>query len=484
MKTGGKASLHPCTFAAVFGAVLFIRATAQNFTVLYTFTGGLDGGNPQCELILSSNVLYGTTASGIPVSYGRLFSLNSDGTGFRTIYSFDPASGGVAPFGGLVISGNTLYGTASSGGSAQNGTVFSVNIDGTGFNLLHDFSGAPFATNTDGAQPLASLILSSNTLYGTAWSAGGGTNGTVFKLRTDGLDFTMLHDFSVGILWGANTNFDGANPHCPLLLINDTLYGTTEICGSYGMGTVFKLDIDGSEFTTLHHFTTAGFFPFVTNADGAFSSAGLVSSGNRLYGTAANGGTFGYGTVFSINTDGSGFTNLHGFASTDGAHPFAGLVLFGNTLYGTTCYGGSSDSGTVFAVGTNGTDFTTLHGFSGQSPPVGANSDGANPVSALTLSGSTLHGTASEGGSLGYGTVFSISLLPQLTISLSGRNAILTWPTNYAGFDYAGYVLQSAPTISVPATWTNVLSAAAIVNGQYTVTNTISGSQQYYRLSR
>jgi uncharacterized repeat protein (TIGR03803 family) len=125
-----------------------------------------------------------------------------------------------------------------------------------------------------------------------------------------------------------------------------------------------------------------------------------------------------------------------------------------------------------------------LHSFSGQSPPVGANSDGANPVSALTLSGSTLHGTASEGGSLGYGTVFSISLLPQLTISLSGRNAILTWPTNYAGFDYAGYVLQSAPTISVPATWTNVLSAAAIVNGQYTVTNTISGSQQYYRLSR
>jgi uncharacterized repeat protein (TIGR03803 family) len=67
----------------------------------------------------------------------------------------------------------------------------------------------------------------------------------------------------------------------------------------------------------------------------------LVLSGNALYGTTRNGGN-GNGTVFSISTDGTGFTALHSFSGTsgslttnnDGAVPYAGLVLSGNTLYG------------------------------------------------------------------------------------------------------------------------------------------------------
>jgi len=97
-------------------------------------------------------------------------------------------------------------------------------------------------------------------------------------------------------------------------------------------------------------------------------------------------------------------------------------------LYGTTPYGGASGGGTVFAINTDGTGFRNLHSFTG-------GSDGANPFAGLILSGNTLYGTASSGGSSGSGTVFSIFIQPQLTLIPSGPYVILTWPTNYVGFN-------------------------------------------------
>ena len=79
--------------------------------------------------------------------------------------------------------------------------------------------------------------------------------------------------------------------------------------------------------------------------------------------------------------------------NSDGANPYAGLILSGNTLYGTACGGGSSGNGTVFAVNTDGTGFTNLHSFTHLVLP-GTNSDGANPYAGLILSGNTLYGTA------------------------------------------------------------------------------------------
>src|SRR6266705_334972 len=126
----------------------------------------------------------------------------------------------------------------------------------------------------------------------------------------------------------------------------------------------------------------------------------------------------------------AGSTNSSGvYTNIDGAGPSCGLILSGNTLYGTAFGGGALRRGTVFAVNTDGTGFTTLHAFTGDS-------DGASPYAGLILSGNTLYGTALGGGSSGAGTVFSLSFRPQLTIVRSGPNVILTWPTNVAGFDY------------------------------------------------
>jgi uncharacterized repeat protein (TIGR03803 family) len=213
---------------------------------------------------------------------------------------------------------------------------------------------------------------------------------------------------------------------------------------------VFQLKTDGTGFTNLHSFTYG---------DGMNPRAGLILSGNTLYATANQGGSNGDGTVFAVKTDGSGFTNLHHFAlgsyggpsysytNSDGGNPGAGLILSGNKLYGTAERGGSSDGGTVFALNTDGSGFTLLHDFI-------YGSGGANSSAALVLSGNTLYGTAWSGGSFGSGTVFRLLILPRLSIVRSGTNVIVAWPTNYTGF-----ALQSAPAIN--GTFTNLPSATS-----------------------
>jgi uncharacterized repeat protein (TIGR03803 family) len=102
----------------------------------------------------------------------------------------------------------------------------------------------------------------------------------------------------------------------------------------------------------------------------------------------------------------------------------------------------------------------------------------------LILSGNTLYGTAAKGGSAGNGTVFSLSFRPQLAITASGTNVILSWPTNVAGFDYTGYTLQSTTNPVSPAVWNTNSPAPVVIAGQNTVTNPITRPQRFYRLVR
>jgi uncharacterized repeat protein (TIGR03803 family) len=118
----------------------------------------------------------------------------------------------------LILSGNTLYGTASVGGISGDGTIFAIHAGGTGFTNLHTFAGR------DGANPVASLILSANTLYGTASTGGSSGIGAVFAVNTNGMAFTNLYNFN-----GGN---DGGDPRGSLILLGNTLYGTTRNGGS------------------------------------------------------------------------------------------------------------------------------------------------------------------------------------------------------------------------------------------------------------
>ena len=142
--------------------------------------------------------------------------------------------------------------------------------------------------DSDGWNPLACLVLNGNTLYGTA-EYGGNGYGTVFKMDTNGANFAVLHYFAGGAS-------DGSYPGAGLTLNSNTLYGTTVDGGSANYGTVFRLATDGGDFTLLYSFTSGWF----TNADGATPQSVLVVDGNTLYGTADSGGISTYGTVFKL----------------------------------------------------------------------------------------------------------------------------------------------------------------------------------------
>ncbi len=466
---------------------------AQTFKTLYDFTNGIDGANPVAGLILSGNRLYGTASSGGSSKEGTVFRLNTDGTDFTNLHSFTALSqitygsnsDGSLPTGGLILSGNRLYGTAKYGGSSGDGTVFAVNTDGMDFTNLHSF-----IYSVNGAYPYARLLLSGNTLYGTASSGCSSGNGTVFAVNTDDMVLTPLHIFPVEH-FNANftsTNSDGALPYGGLVLSGNTLYGMASQGGTNGNGTVFSVNLDSTGFTVRHFFSATSGASF-TNSDGSNPEGGLLLSSNTLYGTAIGGGANGNGTIFRLNLDGSGFTNLYNFSAlvsgtnSDGIQPDGDLILSGGTLYGTADGGGSSGYGTVFRLNTDGTGFTNLYSFT--APILNrTNSDGIRP-NGLILSGNTLYGTAPQGGIAGFGTVFSLSLgsstvpSPQLAIAASGTNVILTWLTNATGF-----TLQSATNLVSPSVWSTNLPAPVVVNGQNTVTNPISVTRQFYRLTQ
>ena len=323
---------------------------------------------------------------------------------FVTLHNFNFVDGD-SPESPLIAFDNTLYGTAVGGGSAGNGTVFKVNTDGTGFATLYNFG------NSDGFFPVAGLARNGDALFGIAAGGGDPGSGTIYTINIDGTGFTNIYDFSV--VDNQGLNHDGANPDASLVLAGDTLYGTTSEGGSAGTGTIFKINTDGSGFTSLYSFTAVDINR--ENNDGAFPTTRLVVSGRTLYGTASQGGTGGSGTLFSINTDGTGFVTLHSFSATenngfnrDGKNPDAPLALAGGTLYGTTFNGGSERSGTLFRIDIDGGDFTILHAFSATDDH-GFNNDGANPAGALVFSDDMLYGTTVQGGKGGAGTIFAIN---------------------------------------------------------------------------
>ncbi|MCK7479253.1 MAG: hypothetical protein M0C28_19230 [Candidatus Moduliflexus flocculans] len=120
---------------------------------------------------------------------------------------------------------------------------------------------------------------------------------------------TLLHEFAGGI-------DDGKWPYGDLLISGSTLYGMTHLGGNGNLGTIFKMQFDGSDFTPLHRF--AG-----PPVDGQHPVGNLILFGSTLYGMTNYGGKSHMGTIFKIQTDGSGFALVHSFAggATDGRYP-------------------------------------------------------------------------------------------------------------------------------------------------------------------
>lgn len=389
---------------AALGAASVPPACAQfTFQTIKSFGFPAQTGiYPTARLIQGSDgVLYGTTSLGSTGGYGTVFRVNKDGSGYlvlKTISGSPPygeINGSLVAAGynaGLVQgSDGTLYGTTYYGGTSSNGTIFKIDTDGSGYAILRSFTG----TAGDGANPMAEVIQGTDgALYGTTYGGGASGLGTVFKISTDGSGYAVLRSFT-------GTAGDGAVPYQEAGLVQGSdgaLYGTTfyggnggDGTGSSGLGTLFKINTDGSGYAVLRSFTGAP-------GDGANPSTGLVQGRDgSLYGTTQNGGS-GDGTVFKLNTDGSGYTVLRKF-SGDGAHPESRLIQGTNgMLFGTTFLGGVGN-GTVFGISTNGSSYAVLKALTGPA------SDGKWPIGLTLGNDGELYVTSVRGGADNSGAI-------------------------------------------------------------------------------
>ena len=268
------------------GVVFSVPIGGGPDTVLHAFAGGVDDGlRPYSSLTQSSGTLYGTTWAGGGSSVGVVFSESTGGGSDSILHSFAGGADGTQPYGSLVQSGNTLYGTTVNGGSNNDGLVFSESTSGGTPTALASFTGN--TGTSPGTDPYGSLLLSptDSTLYGMTSYGGGNGDGVIFSIPAAGGPETVLHVFD---------GTDGAYPKDSLIQAPDgTLYGTTFQGGASGDGTIFAIQPDGSGYQVLDSFD---------GTDGQNPSGGLLLDGSTLYGTTETFGSDGHGEVFSATT--------------------------------------------------------------------------------------------------------------------------------------------------------------------------------------
>jgi uncharacterized repeat protein (TIGR03803 family) len=303
---------------------------------------------------------------------------------------------------------NLLYGTTLDGGTHNNGIIFSIGQDGTDYQVLFSLH------NSIGDESHSCFVIVNNILYGMTASGGDNGEGVIFSFDPAAptptctatptptptpTNFQTLYSF-------ACASSTGKEPHGRLTLDPNgtTLYGMTRKGGDHDFGVVFSIDTNGDNYTELHDFSGGG-------SDGATSDHGyVVQSGDHLYGMTTNGGHHNDGVLFKIKTDGSAFQLLYKFGEThhDGKNPYGSLLLVGNQFYGTTANGGDNDLGTVFVINTDGSGYHRLYSFSGQTN----HGDGAKPIDNVVLVNGWLYGMTTEGGVNGQGAIFKVSPNP------------------------------------------------------------------------
>ncbi|MEO1263586.1 MAG: choice-of-anchor tandem repeat GloVer-containing protein [Bacteroidota bacterium] len=369
------------------GVIYSIDTNGSNFSILHHFSS-TEGEFPFGVLLEASDgSLYGMTNGGGSFEYGTLFKINKDGTGFVSLHSFDNYTEGRNPYGGLIEdTTGALYGTLWAGGPELGGSVFKIQKDGTGLELLKTF---PFSVD-DGSLPFCTLLEGANgKLYGNTNSGGGNFIGVIFSLDKNGDNYSVLHEFA---------QLQGRNPFIGNQLIETTdgkLIGTTRLGGTYDKGVIYEINIDGTGFNKIHEF----------NDQGANPHAGVLAINGKLIGSNSRGGSSDGGVLFSVSENGTGYETLHDFSKTNsnGFVPSATPILVNDEwTYGSTREGGNYGFGTVYRLLTDGSSLETIFHFDEIS--------GANPNTDLLLaSNGLLFGTALNGGEFNNGTIFQIN---------------------------------------------------------------------------
>ncbi|HEY6977651.1 MAG TPA: choice-of-anchor tandem repeat GloVer-containing protein, partial [Chitinophagaceae bacterium] len=361
------------------GVVFSFDPASSTYTKLKDFAGP-EGSGPVGGLIQASNgQLYGMTNSGGSSNNGAIFSFDPSLSSYTKLKDFDGTNGKNPSDRVIQASDGKLYGMTTGGGSSNNGVIFSFDLSTLAYSKLKDFDGS-----ASGSSPNGSLIQASDgKLYGLTNSGGARFRGVMFSFNISSSTFTKLIDFN---------ELNGSYPNGTLFQASDgKLYGLTP--GSVGFGIVFSFSLSTSTLTVLHE--------FAENDNGLFAYGSLIkASDGKLYGMTGYGGSNGVGVIFSFDPVSSMYNKLKDLDLAGGSSPHGSLMQASDgKLYGMTYRGGSNDLGVIFSFDLSTSIYTKLKDFN--SP------DGAFPFGSLIQAADgKLYGMTSSGGTSG-GVIFS-----------------------------------------------------------------------------
>jgi uncharacterized repeat protein (TIGR03803 family) len=380
-------------------------ASASSTQVIYSFTGGNDGEYLDTDLVIdAAGNIYGTTVQGGAFGGGTVFELSPSGTGWThtVLYSFTGGKEGGEPYKGVTLDAEgNLYGTAvtGGGGSCEGGCGVIFKLTNTGGiwtqSVIHYFTGG-----NDGSGPGSGLTFDHHGfLYGMTPTGGSYGLGVIYQLRpqADGTwRLNLIHTFTGGE--------DGSSGSAGRLIVDraGNLYGVTTVGGANDKGIAFQMT------HTQAGWTLVPLYAFKDQPDGALPYGGLIfDRAGNLYGTTYYAGASDVGTVYKLTHANGSWTEtvLYNFkGGSDGSSPISTLVsdAAGN-LYGTTSDGGTQCAcGVIFklARGVNGAWAESVpYRFPG-APGAGFSYNGMVGDAAGNFYGATTHGGPANDGTI------------------------------------------------------------------------------------
>lgn len=323
--------------SAGLGALYQITPAGQE-TVVYSFTGGNDGGMDLyipggTPVEASDGNIYGTTTVGGTEQGGTIYRYNLQTGTLTTVFQQPSQTTGGAVVGSLIDDGKgTLYGATAGGGTYQDGSIFSYNYRTNTFTTLYSFTGG-----SDGDTPETKLILGADGyLYGTDAAYLTTQTGSIFRVGTDGSNFQVLHTFTGGA--------DGSHVSNVVQYSDGNLYGTTLIGGANGDGTFFQLVPNGANSTLNVLYTFA-------STDGHYVGTPFIGGDGKFYVAGIMGGSNSLGEVEQLDNQGNK-ADVFDFTMSIGSDVFPLFESTDGNLYGTTTFGGANSSGDVYKLAT------------------------------------------------------------------------------------------------------------------------------------
>lgn len=366
-----------------------VKTDGTGWTDLYTFNFPTDGYGSIAGLTEApGDSLFGVQIAGGSSDQGTLYTIKKDGTGFSVLHHFTTATGSY-PESKLVYFDGKLYGTTTQGGNEDMGVLYTINPDGTGYRIVHHFDpGTHFTGNVFGNISIASNGRIFGSFYQFYYLSGHPYR--LFKVDTSGANFEL---FMSAVSY--NQHDFGHFTQDVLLTDNDeNIFLVTAEMGRHDGGAFSQADTSGNAIS-LYHFghSPNGFRPM----------NGLIKASNgRLYGTALIGGIDGNGVVFSINADGLDYTKHHEFTDAEG-YESSGKLLEASDgkLYG-ACRWSTTNSGCIYRMNKDGTDFEKIYSFVDPT-------QGYSPVGDLAEDNSGILYGAAYYSIAGSGTIFKMN---------------------------------------------------------------------------